>query len=260
MPQPLSNSITKESPYNLAFNADELRTRPLLAAKVSEFIARASALDHGMAMVLVSLLHASPEPAFAMFSEVLDAGNRRAMILAAARSTLDAEHFEMLEVVSNAVRMQIDVRNKFAHWLWGGCEQLPDALLLVDPRYLLGHARHFQKVWTDDPLVEQDVERAHEERMAAIRFDFDKIYVYRATDLDQSLRDMTETQGMLDDFGYMFNPQARSLDERMSDAFPNSPRESFLKLAKDRLINRVMFIDGLTRLRTKRGRNSASAG
>ncbi|ANL45305.1 hypothetical protein AMC87_CH00571 [Rhizobium phaseoli] len=255
MPQPLSSYIKKGDQYSLSTGGDELKKRPHLAARVAELIGIASGIDHGMAIILANLLHASPEPAFAMFTEIMDAGNKRAMILAAARAALKPEDFESFEVVSAVVRSQIDVRNKFAHWIWGACEQVPDALLLVDPRYLLGHARHLQKVWTED-ATEQDASAAHEKRMAAISYDFDRIYVYRTTDFDQCLRDITETQAMVDEFASMFNPQLRSLEEGLAVAFPNSPRRNFYDEAKSRLGKRRLFSEALERLRTRRSKSS----
>ena len=53
---------------------------------------------------------------------------------AAAKAALSPNDFD---VFCAAIRMTDSVqtpRNHLAHWIWGTCEQLPDALLLADPK------------------------------------------------------------------------------------------------------------------------------
>jgi hypothetical protein len=250
MPQPLSKFIKPGVPWAMAIDAAEIPKKPALAVLIAETVAKASAMEHGMAMILVHLLHASPEPAFAMFSEVMDAGNKRSMILAAARAALPAEDFEAFEAISSAYRTQMDVRNKFAHWLWGSCDQVDDALVLVDPRYMLKHRRNHQQVWnSDEDFGVAETER-HELRMAAMSYDFDKIYVYRKADFDNVLRDLDETIQMINLIGFILDPFVANLDERLRGAFPD--RESGASTARQTLSSLRLFSEALTRLRNNR--------
>ena len=252
MPQPLSALLRKEDPWSIAINPDELAKYPHLASSVAKIIARASAIEHGAAMFLVHVLHISPEPAFAMFSEVMDGRNRQAMILAAARSALPNHDFEMLEAIMLVVRAQIDHRNKFAHWLWGTCEQIPDALLLVDPRYLLGHARHLQQMKIESSVVPERVE----ELIGAMSFDFDRIYVYRKADFESTIRDFRETMQIVDEFNFILNPDAWKFDEQLAaikTPFGNQVEKARLRLSRQRL-----FAEALQRLRHKRQKTKSS--
>lgn len=203
-----------------------------------------------MAMILVNVLHASPEPAFAMFSEVMDSGNKRAMILAAARASLAAEDFEWLEAIASVYRMQMDIRNKFVHWLWGACEQVEDGLLLVDPRYMLGHARQHQQEWKRTEMENSRSGEQHDRLMAAMRFDFDKIYVYRKNDFDLVLRDVSETLQMIGEFAYIINPLTETLDNSLNRSFPG--RQSLIEKARQRLPNLRLFSEALHRRQNKR--------
>lgn len=246
MPQPLSSLLSKDDPWSITINPHELAKHPQRTVQVAEVIARASSIEHGLAMILVHVLHASPEPAFAMFSEVMDAGNRRAMIVAAAKAALSADDSESLEAIMSVVRTQIDHRNKFAHWLWGACEQVPDALLLVDPRYLLGHARRLQQVRRDIAATKEEFE----EIINAMNFDFDRIYVYREADFKSILHDFRETEGIVNAFASIIDPTVTELDERLAVLTPR--RETIVEKARLRLSNQRLFAEALGRLRNKR--------
>lgn len=249
MPQPLSKLLKRDSEWSIQFEPEVLQKQQEMAAKIAEIIARASAFDQALSQVLVQVLHASPEPAFAMYGEVMDARNRRAMILAAAKCALSAEDFEILEVASAVIKSQVDIRNKFAHWLWGACKQIPDGLLLVDPRYLLNHSRTYQQAHLDLEETGFSPEK-HEHFMEAMRFDFEKIYVYRDADFDEILRDYKEAQLIIGNLVFILSPQARMLDERML-SFSTSYK-SQIPIARSKIHQQRLFDQALARMRKKR--------
>lgn len=250
MPQPLSKFVRQDQPWALTFDAAELRKKPGLAALIAETVAKASAMEHGMAMILVQLLHASPEPAFAMFSEVMDSSNKRSMILAAARSALPPDDFETFEVIAAVYRTQMDVRNKFAHWLWGSCEQVGDGLLLVDPRYMLKHARNQQQIWATREELHMRGAEGHDQLMEAIRYDFEKIYVYRQNDFEHVLRDIDETLQMLGNFCFILDPSTSALDRSLKERLPDY--QNLVDEARQKLPSLRLFSEALTRLRNAR--------
>lgn len=249
MPQPLSKFLGPNDDWSISFDPGAIQKQPQIASKIAEAIARSSAIDHGLASILVQILHASPEPAFAMFSEVMDASNKRAMILAAAKSSLDPADFEMLEAISSVVRIQTDLRNKLAHWIWGSCEQISNALLLADPRYLLRHARGRQQKWQRRGFSTTIEE--HMDIIESMKFDFNKIYVYRIRDFESINRDFEDTQSMIGNFNFMISPETRELQGDIN-SFQSSPPNNIISEARLQLSKNRLFADSLKHLRKKR--------
>jgi hypothetical protein len=67
---------------------------------------------------------------------------QRAAIITAARCVLSPEDALVFEAVLHSTNASRNTRHKFSHHLWGHSDELPDALLLVDPRDVnLAHAR-----------------------------------------------------------------------------------------------------------------------
>lgn len=255
MPQPLSNYLKKVTKYSYEFGVTSLQKYPNLSAKIAEAIAIMSEIDHAMGLVLVKILHASPEPAFAMFSELMDSKMRQAMILAAARSSFSDEDFETFEAIMSVVHSQAKTRNKFAHGLWGVCEQVSEALLNVDPRYLLTHELHRQQLWADFHQMTDFSSDAGEAWMDSLKYDFDRIYVYRKSEFNKVIEDLTETRLII---GLFLNTIDQDLANRtnfLNERLPSKYHQNPVASARQQLSNQPLFVEALHRLRRKSQNN-----
>jgi hypothetical protein len=58
------------------------------------------------------------------------------MLLSAAEVALQKDDWVLFQAVIKAISPARRTRNDFAHHVWGSAAQIPDALLLVDPKYL----------------------------------------------------------------------------------------------------------------------------
>lgn len=139
MPQPLS----KVKPdAGIWFDADGLRKHPQLAAYAMEVIARWSHIDKMLAELLADMMRSADiAVAMAMYQAIFGGESKRAALLEAA-----AEHFGPKSSDYHLVRAVLECnqafrnrRNDFAHHMWGTSKDIPDALLLVDPKVWVKH-------------------------------------------------------------------------------------------------------------------------
>ena len=82
-------------------------------------------------------------------------------------------------------------RDKLAHWIWGYCVDLPDALVLVSPRHM----------W--DP--------------ASDMFDQSKYYVYRDKDFEEIAKDNQGLCSILHSFQVLLNGSECEHEERYQE-------------------------------------------
>jgi hypothetical protein len=72
-----------------------------------------------------------------MLQALTGAGGKRAAMDAAAKAALSAEDYPFYEALMKAIRSSRNRRNDFVHHLWGYSPDIPDALLLLDPKEAL---------------------------------------------------------------------------------------------------------------------------
>jgi hypothetical protein len=155
-----------------------MSSRPALAAKIAHCIAVWAEIETLLGVFLAMLLHANERAALSMYSAVENRAAQTRMILAAAKATLEDSHFNIISaLMASVVTPAMKDRDKLAHWCWGMTEELPDALLITEPKYKLGallNSVHVQaKTKASNPQIP---------------FEHDQIYVLRDGDLDRMLK------------------------------------------------------------------------
>jgi hypothetical protein len=165
MPQRLSD-VKPEARFSIA-NAGRrpLAARPKLAVLVSEAIASWSNVESFMLRLFIELVGGRKSTAADMFLALETGGPKKAAIGAAAKSRLSDEHLELLRAIMAVADTNEKERNKLAHWAWGESDDIPDGLLLLDPKSLV--------------TMEFDSEFA--KRLS------EKIYVYKQRDLESQI-------------------------------------------------------------------------
>ncbi|API77085.1 hypothetical protein HI806_21510 (plasmid) [Ralstonia solanacearum] len=137
MPQPLSR-VTPEAGIVVIGNAGDrvLARHPDLAVLAIEAIASWSNVESFMLGLFVELFGGHNSLATEVFLSLDGQAAKSAAINVAAASVLkdrDAELRVLRAILAIAKTNEKD-RNKLAHWTWGDSPNLPDAVLLVDPR------------------------------------------------------------------------------------------------------------------------------
>jgi hypothetical protein len=141
MPQPISHV----SP-NATIVIGNAGDRPLvrhqqLAVLAIEAIASWSNVESFMLNLFVQLLGGGGSLAAEIFLSLETQSAKTSAINAAAECALanDPEKLALLKGILSISKTNEKSRNKLAHWIWGDSPDLPDALLLVNPKTNIGN-------------------------------------------------------------------------------------------------------------------------
>jgi hypothetical protein len=146
MPQPLSRVLPNAGVWIGNVGDYPLARHPGLALLAAEVIASWSNVEAFMLRLFVELMGGSADIAATVFLALENQSAKTAAINAASRR-LPEEQRRLLHALLAIAKTQQKSRDKIAHWTWGDSPQLPDALLLLDPRTSV----------TDDRLSNDDV-------------------------------------------------------------------------------------------------------
>lgn len=127
-----------------------------------QVVATGAQMEFRSGALLSHILHTNTRAGIAMYQAVTSEDAKRSMICAAARMAMADDDAALVESVFFVNKNARSVRNGFAHHIWGHTDDLPDALLLVDPREL--HAA----------LAANQEWRAEKSRMDVEWFDADR--------------------------------------------------------------------------------------
>lgn len=170
-----------------AFGPGFMQRRKDVAAKIGVVIGLFADIEFQQGRLLHRLLGTDADTAFTIYNKLRGLPQKEIM-QEFAKKTLDATPFSTLKQVSKAVEMRGNERNKLAHWLWGISEELPDALLLIQP------ANWFRAMAyaIDTPIIDPTDHR--------MRLDSADILVYDLAGMDRITTRMEETHKLLYQF------------------------------------------------------------
>ncbi|MFW6027974.1 MAG: hypothetical protein ACOC9Q_00400 [bacterium] len=90
-----------------------------------------------MLRLYLTLAGGAAADAAAVFLSLENASAKKAAITALVdRKLTDEGHKRLFHAISKVVDRRYKERNRLAHWVWGYSQQLPDCLLLADPKSL----------------------------------------------------------------------------------------------------------------------------
>lgn len=173
-PQPLSN-IKRDATVEIP--PVDLTKRPGGALWIASCISAWSAVEFHLGLMMIAFLGKAASPTVAIYVDLIAFRTRIEALIAAAKNTLSDEYYEIFEALISFTRVAAKKRDKLAHHLWTYSCDLPDALLLIDPRDLLpeftnGIAKAIEgKAAKEYFFTEKD-----------IKIDYNLIYVYKMQD------------------------------------------------------------------------------
>jgi hypothetical protein len=136
MPNPLSRVLPSAS-YEIGnVGTRTLSRRPQLAIMAVEAIAAWAHVEKFMLNMYVELAGGAQADAAVVYLAMETASAKSAAITALAERKLTPDNLNLLRVLIRVTKTAQKDRDKLAHWIWGSSDQLPDALLLADPRSL----------------------------------------------------------------------------------------------------------------------------
>lgn len=166
--QPLSRVMPNA---NVTFGEnDTMQQRPELAVFVAECITQFANLESLLGLSLALILDANQKAVLAMYSAFDSRASQMKLLKAATESELEKLHSDIFDaIITHFVRPVMRDRDKFAHWVWGYSTDLPDALLLMEPRERT--PLHAEAINPTSPIA----------------WDYSKIFVIRKDDLARAL-------------------------------------------------------------------------
>jgi len=187
MPQPLSRVIS--NPGVIIGNAGDrpLSRHPDLAVLAIEALASWSNVEAFLLRLFIDLFGGHGSLAADVFLSLEGQSAKNAAIAAAATSALSArpDELRVLRAILAIAKTNEKDRNKLAHWTWGECPTLPDAVLLVDPRSSIDN------------------------------LDLSKVFVYRAADFNTIIQSNDRLCGYGLTFNFILNKHVANSDGKL---------------------------------------------
>ncbi len=164
-----------------------MRQRPELAALVAEAIGCWSDVQFRLAVLLSALTGAAADQCAAMFFALTGSASQTAALDGAGQMNLPEDELALFNAVLMVARACEKERNKLAHWTWGHSAELPDALLLIDPKHW---ARKVTRV---------RVKTRRPGMITAEDFTIDRreVLVYRKADLKRIIRNTNRADALI---------------------------------------------------------------
>jgi len=134
MPQPLSR-LAPRAGYEIGnVGCRTLAQRPQLAILAMEAIAAWSHVENFMLRMYVQMAGGQQADAAAVYLALESNSVKTKAINVLAERKLEPGNLRLLRALIKVAKSAQKERDKLAHWIWGSTPELPDALLLSDPR------------------------------------------------------------------------------------------------------------------------------
>jgi hypothetical protein len=141
MPQPLPHSLRDTVSYSIGSPGDSVfLKRPDLSVLALSAIGTWSRVEFSFLRMFVVLM-GGPETLSASIYVGLETQSAKTTAITVAANSLLKDRPDELRAVKALIKLaktHQKSRNKLAHWMWGYSDQLPKALLLMDPKSNVG--------------------------------------------------------------------------------------------------------------------------
>lgn len=209
MPQPLSKHGPLKS-LSIGNNSDSpSRHRPELALLAMQVIAEWSILESFMAGLLVKMLGANPGPAAAMYSSLTGGAAQRAAFRAIADVSINDESVRNVFEATLSTYSSLSVqRNKIVHWTWGHSDDIPDGVLLANPRAMMEYQLEM-KVDTDALMAGGEFDSNKN------RIPINDIFIYKKVDFEKLSESINALIRQIMELGFVLTGHAANKDGRL---------------------------------------------
>ena len=136
MPQPLSRVVPSATFEIGNVGLATLRRRPKLAIAAMECIASWSHVERFLLGTYVQLAGGEEADAAAVYLAMETSTAKSEAIRVLSERKLSPDHRALMQAIIRVSKACQKERDKLAHWSWGTSPELPEALLLADPRIL----------------------------------------------------------------------------------------------------------------------------
>ena len=208
MPQPLSSF--KKPKATVYIRPSAVGINPELAALALSVIGHSSRADAALAQLAATLSAGQVEAVVDYYVSRRGDSTKFAVLETLAVASLKPDRHAIFRDLLKLHSRAQDRRQPLAHWLWGSCNDLPDALLLLDPRDELRRAGKSKQAQTE--LIEAaksgDIERikAASAKTHPVPEDLhSKLMVYHAPDFEDIIRQISVVADLIMEFENVVN-------------------------------------------------------
>ena len=207
-PQPLSRTRHEAKPV---FGGYAASLRPFHAMRVGKALAYSADIEGHIIDVLAEMLGEHGNGAAAIYMALRSANAQTAAIEAIAATELDHENSRRLSIIQGLAVVANKHRNRFAHWLWGAADELPDHLLFLDPSH--HRPRAINRAYVLNKCVASGDFTGLGE---ALGYDPSHVLCYSLSDLDEAVEGIFRAGSLLSLFANSIskhNPLSQQLGE-----------------------------------------------
>ncbi len=217
-PQPLSK-VNPSASVN--FLSDTLLQHPHHASLIMRVVTIWSNADALLSQTAARFLDADYAVVMAMFQALASAEARRDALLAAANERLSKDDYNLFRAVLRVVRPSRQRRNDFVHHLWGTSAELPDAMLLAEPKVVI------QQPLTRLAIDTRNAIAGKPRSLNILEVDKAQVFVYREKDLVEDGDIADQAWGYIFDLyfflGFLMLESPSPLPDTMRDELLSQP-------------------------------------
>ncbi len=170
--------------------------RPDLALLAMRVIAAWSLLESDFEGVFVQMLGANPRPAAAIYASLTSAATQKAALRAIAEFEIPMPERDVLDALFSQLATVAKDRNKVAHWIWGSSPDLPDGVLLTDPKAMIKY-----RVATED--YDRTMRDKPDWTLTRPEFPRDETFVFYAHDFENMVERIQHLSELVTNFRFV---------------------------------------------------------
>ena len=170
--------------------------RPEVANGIARCLANWSWVETMTSYIFLKLLGTNHKAAIALYNSFESAKGKTDAIRTLAISKLPAQELDLVKAALRLVKSHQSARDRIAHWLWGLSEDLPDAMVMLDPKLLLAKEAHLRENWLSGKGV----------AVSDFKHDEMDIYVYTAAALKKDAEDFASLARLIAQVGFFLDP------------------------------------------------------
>lgn len=190
-PQPIDR-VKLGAEYRLHF--DSLDHRSEVAQAMAECIAKWSGVELNLGFFFTSLLHINEQQGAELYASLESSNAKKQAIRALCVSSLNDRSIDLVVRLQRYITSQQKVRDKLGHWIIGYSDDIPDALILTDPKVIWpvagGSSQDFREAF-------RDRNRKPMSRIASRPVPRDGVYVYKRVDIQADTRAFVELAALI---------------------------------------------------------------
>jgi hypothetical protein len=204
----------RRSAYSIASLGME--RRPEIASLIGQCLMHWSNIELQMALLLGVFLNATNEAAVAVYLSLRAGRVRQDALNAAANAVLSGEVFELYRAIVDFHTSVETQRNDLAHGCFGVMDDIPEAVLWMEPRHVADFMLNFWNKIEHSTPTGPPIPTSQQERDQIQQKHVNRMFVYGTKDIEKLLIDIERLWRTLGSFIYFLrNSRATEIYQKL---------------------------------------------